>query len=176
MKLTNWLRFTWDLKSYQAPAVALPPHYVIRRAARNEEDIVRKTTFSAFSLDSDWSDSLSRIWPALNEQIGEAFDSKEPKSLVLTHGSRVIGATIFSIDPAAENQLISGPCILVEYRNRGLGTQLLAAALTALREAGLEIVTGITKKNIPAAKFVYHKFGGKAVPSAKEPDTVTSYP
>ncbi len=174
MKLTNWLRFTWDLKSFEAPQLDLPTHYVIRRALRAEEETVRKTIFSAFSLDSDWSDTLSRIWPALNEQITEAFSTKEPKCLVLTHGTRVIGAAILSIDLEAENQILSGPCILVEYRNRGLGSKLLAASLDLLREAGLEKANGLTKKGIPAGKFVYRKFGGQGTPSESEPDLVTS--
>jgi hypothetical protein len=174
MKLTNWLKFIWDLKIYVAPPTELPSQYVIRRAIRSEEEVVRKALFSAFSLDSDWSDALNRIWPTMNEQIGDTFGSKEPKCLVMTHGTRVIGASLLTIDSSAPYQLISGPCILVEYRNRGLGTQLLAASLTFLKEAGQDIVCGVTKKNIPAAKFVYHKFGSRAEPMDNEPDLVAS--
>ena len=174
MKLNNWLKFIWDLKTFEAPKSDLPSHYVIRKAARNEEEVVRKAIFSAFSLDSDWSDSLNRIWPTLNGQIGEVFNVKEPKCLVLTHGTRVIGASILSTDVEAANQVVSGPCILVEYRNRGLGTQLLAASLALLNEAGLEIVSGITKKNIPAAKFVYHKFGGRSEVCENEPALIST--
>lgn len=174
MKLTNWTKFLWDLRNFDAPKSDLPSHYVIRRAARNEEEVVRKAIFSAFSLDSDWSDSLNRIWPTLNEQIGETFNAKEPKCLVLTHGTRIIGASILSTDPEATYQVVSGPCILVEYRNRGLGTVLLAASLTFLREAGLDYAGGITKKNIPAAKFVYHKFGGRGEPYESETELVAS--
>lgn len=174
MKLTNWLKFIWDLKSFEAPKADLPSYYAIRRAARNEEEVVRKAIFSAFSLDSDWSDSLNRIWPTLNEQIGDIFNSKEPKCLVMTHGTRIIGASLLSTDSNASNQVISGPCILVEYRNRGLGSKLLAASLSFLKEAGLEVVSGITKKSIPAAKFVYHKFGSRSEPLESEPDLVAS--
>ncbi|HEX8371451.1 MAG TPA: GNAT family N-acetyltransferase [Chthoniobacterales bacterium] len=172
MKLTNWLKFIWDLRTFEAPETSLPSQYVIRRAVRSEEEAVRKAIFSAFSLDSDWSDSLNRIWPTLNEQIGDTFNAKEPKCLVLTHGTRVIGASILSLDSDAANQVVSGPCILVEYRNRGLGTQLLAASLAFLRESGLETASGITKKSIPAAKFVYHKFGGRSEPCENEPELV----
>lgn len=174
MKLDNWLKFLWDLRAFEAPATELPSHYVIRRAARNEEEIVSKAIFSAFSLDSDWSDSLNRIWPTLSEQIVDAFKSKDPKCLVLTHGTRVIGASLLSTEPDAAYQVVSGPCILVEYRNRGLGSILLASSLTLLREAGLETAVGITKKTIPAAKFVYHKFGGRSEPYETEPDLVAS--
>lgn len=174
MKLTNWLKFVWDLRDFDAPVTDLPPHYSIRRAVRTEEEVVRKTIFSAFSLDSDWGDWLSRIWPKLSEQIGETFNSKEPKCLVLTHGTRIIGASILSTDMEATKQVVSGPCILVEYRNRGMGTQLLAASLSFLHEAGLEDVSGITKKNIPASKFVYHKFGGRSELCENEAELVAS--
>lgn len=173
MKLTNWLKFVWDLKNFTAPESTLQEYYVIRRANRNEEEATRKAIFSAFSQDSDWSDLFNRIRPSLQEQIGEAFDGKEPKCLVLTHGTRIIGASVFTLEPDAPNQLVSGPCILVEYRNRGLGSTLLAATLAHLQEEGLETVAGVTKKNIPAAKFVYHKFGGQSEP-CEIPSLVTS--
>lgn len=174
MKLTNWVRFTWDLRAFEAPQSDLPSHYIVRRALRTEEEVVRKAVFSAFSLDSDWSDSLNRIWPTLNEQLENTFKSKEPKCLVLTHGTRVIGASVLSTETDAIYQFISGPCILVEYRNRGLGTVLLAASLSMLKENGLDSATGITKKSIPAAKFVYHKFGGVSESYESEPDMVVS--
>jgi hypothetical protein len=173
MKLTNWLRFVWDVRTFEAPKPDLPAHYVVRRAARSEEEVVRKAIFSAFSLDSDWSDSLNRMWPVLNESIETCFKAKEPTCLVLTHGTRIIGASLLSTDPEAAYQVVSGPCILVEYRNRGLGTVMLAASLSFLREAGLETACGITKKSIPAAKFVYHKFGGRGEACENESELAT---
>jgi len=164
MNLTSWLKFVWDVRNFQAPPHDLPAHYAVRRAVRSEEEIVRKAIFSTFSLDSDWNDSFNIIWPTLNTQIGETFDAKEPKSLVLTHGTRIIGASILAAEADAEISIVSGPCILAEYRNRGLGTALLAASLAFLSESGLETACAITKKNITVSKFVYPKLGGKSEP------------
>lgn len=172
MKLLSWLRFAWDLKTLDATPVPLASHYAIRRAMRNEQEIVRKTIFSAFSLDSDWSDSLNRVWGQIDEGISGAFEGKETRCLVLTHGTRIIGASTLSTNSSDPLQLLSGPCILVEYRNRGLGTALLAASLRFLADAGLDTAIARTKKTVPAAKFVYPKFGGKAEPCDMEPDLV----
>jgi len=57
--------------------------------------------------------------------------------LALRHGSRIIGASVISTEAEADMHLIPGPCISMEYRNRGFGTRLLEAALSRLREAGL---------------------------------------
>jgi len=164
MKLIGWSQFSWNLKSLDGPAKPLGANYGIRKAARGESEAVRKVIFSAFSLDSDWSDSLNRVWPLIEQQTEAAFAPKEPHCLVLTHGVRIIGASTVSFAPDDVRQILSGPCVLVEYRNRGLGSALLLATLQLLAGEGLDRAVGVTKKNIPAAKFVYPKFGGTVEP------------
>lgn len=161
MKLLSWLRFEWDLRNLDLGPVELARHYSIRRAIREEEGIVRRTIQSAFSLDADWSDVMKRIWHSIDEDISRAFDSRDARCLVLTHGSRIIGASTLSTSPADLVHLLSGPCILIEYRNRGHGTALLAESLRYLGASGLETAVGLTRKNMPAGKFVYPKFGGR---------------
>jgi hypothetical protein len=51
---------------------------------------------------------------------------------------------------------------------------LLFQSLSALREAGFETARGITKSNVPAAKFVYTKFNSVAEPCDFEPVLVRS--
>ena len=76
----------------------------------------------------------------------------------------MIGASILIPDAAAGNHLTPGPCVLMEYRNRGLGTTLLEESLRQLRAAGLSRAAGLTKNNAPAAKFLYPKFDGVVTP------------
>src|SRR5437660_6752899 len=57
--------------------------------------------------------------------IAAAFDSESVNWLALQHGARIVGGTLLMTDPGAPAQLLLGPCILMEYRNRGLGTLLL---------------------------------------------------
>ncbi|HEY5895869.1 MAG TPA: GNAT family N-acetyltransferase [Chthoniobacterales bacterium] len=168
MKLLSWLRFEWDLRNLDFGPVELARHYSIRRAIREEEGVVRKTIQSAFLLDADWSDVLKRIWHGIDEDISKAFDSRDAQCLVLTHGSRIIGASIVSPIPTDMLHLLSGPCILVEYRNRGFGTALLAASLRHLAAAGMDTAAGMTRKSMPAGKFVYPKFGSRFSPASPE--------
>jgi GNAT superfamily N-acetyltransferase len=48
------------------------------------------------------------------------------------------------------------------FRNRGIGKYLLHASLSVLKESGLSLVTGMTRANTAAARYVYPKFGGKS--------------
>ena len=76
----------------------------------------------------------------------------------------MIGASILLPDPTAGNHLAPGPCVLMEYRNRGLGTALLVESLRQLRAAGLSRASGLAKNNAPVAKFLYPKFNGVVTP------------
>ena len=89
--------------------------------------------------------------------------------LTLRHGLRIIGAAILLPDAAAENHISPGPCVLLEYRNRGLGTALLGESLRQLREAGLSHAAARAKLNSPVAKFLYPKFNGTSSPYDPSP-------
>jgi hypothetical protein len=92
--------------------------------------------------------------------LDRAFASDTTTCLALRHGVRVIGAAVLSLDPAADNHLAPGPCILMEYRNRGFGTRLLESSLKLLREASVTHAIGVARENSPVAKFLYPKFHG----------------
>jgi N-acetylglutamate synthase-like GNAT family acetyltransferase len=105
----------------------------------------------------------------MEARMDEVFAHKVAPCLVVTHGTRVIGASPLDPNKEAECHLVSGPCVLNEYRNRGIGTELLFQSLSALREAGFETVRAITKSNVPVAKFVYTKFNSVSEPWEFEP-------
>jgi predicted GNAT family acetyltransferase len=86
----------------------------------------------------------------------------------------VIGASALTTNPDATNHLLTGPCILMEYRNRGLATALLAESLIALREANLTVAHALTKQNSPASQFVYPKFNSTSEPFEREPRLAAS--
>lgn len=174
MKLVRWTRFTWDLTKLQAEKGDLESRYHFRGATPEDEKAVRTVISSAFSLDMDWSDTLKSMRDHFEAQIDKVFTDKEVHCVVVTHGSRIIGASACDITKEAENHLLSGPCILSEYRNRGLGTHLLLRSLLSLREAGLTEARGVTKYNVPAAKFIYPKFNSVSTPYDFEPELVGS--
>jgi predicted N-acetyltransferase YhbS len=174
MKLVRWTRFTWDLSKLPAEGGLLEANYHIRPVTKEEEKTVRAVIASSFALDMNWSDTLKSMKDWLEQRLNEVFSHKVVPCLVVTHGSRVIGASPLDPNREAECHLVSGPCILNEYRNRGIGSELLYQSLHALREAGFETARGITKSNVPVAKFVYTKFNSKAEPWEFEPVLVRS--
>ena len=127
MKLSNWIRFTWDLTKLPQFEAALPEHY----------------------------------------EIGPATTTNT--CLALRHGLRIIGAAVISRDAEAEIHLSPGPCISMEYRNRGFGTRLLEQSLTRLREAGLKEAAGIAIEDAPVTKFLYREFNGTPAPHGFTP-------
>ncbi len=169
MKLVRWNRFTWDLANLPEEGSLLPAHYHIRPATKDEEKTVRAVIASSFALDMNWSDTLKIMKDWLGERLDEVFERKVAPCLVVTHGNRVIGASPLDPSPEADSHLISGPCILSEYRNRGIGTELLFQSLNALRDAGFEKAHAVTKNNVPVAKFVYTKFNSVVEPWEFEP-------
>ncbi len=166
MKLVHWMRFAWDLEKLgEPPPSKLPVNCVVRPASRRELDVVQAVIINSFSLDSDWAESYRRIRDRLAEQVQVAMEANENAAMVLAHGPRIIGASVYAADSSSEHHLVSGPCILLEYRNRGLGTDMLYRTLAALKHAGLKRVCAVTKRGVPADKFVYPKFGGEGEPA-----------
>lgn len=172
MKLVRWMRFTWDLSKLPPLKSEGDSHYPIRVATPDDEKSVRSVISSAYSLDMDWSDTLKSLRDHFEAQIDKVFTEKEVPCIVVQHGARIIGASSLDLNKEAENNLLSGPCVLNEYRNRGLGTTLLHRSLLLLRDAGLGRARGVTKYNVPAAKFIYPKFNSTSEQYDIEPELV----
>jgi predicted N-acetyltransferase YhbS len=162
MKLVRWKRFIWQLTKLPPLEPKLPAQYIVRAATREEGRAVAHVVQTAFSLDSTWSDTLNLFRERLDMQLDLAFQRETTPALVITHGPRIIAATVLNTDAAADSNLVSGPCVLVEYCNRGLGSALLHATLEQLREAGLTRAVAITKEGSIACKFLYPKFGSES--------------
>jgi GNAT superfamily N-acetyltransferase len=164
MKLSNWIRFTWDLSQLPAFENALPEHYEIGPATAEDEMELRKIISSSFVLDPMWSPELQEVTEKIQAWLDSAFASSDCMFLALRHGTRIIGASVLSTKQDADMHLIPGPCISTEYRNRGFGTRLLERALTQLREAGLTQAAGVAKESVPVSKFLYPKFNATSSP------------
>jgi GNAT superfamily N-acetyltransferase len=164
MKLVRWKRFTWDLSKLPPEHdVHLPSYYTVRSASRDEEKAVRSVIFTAFGSDSAWGDSFKQVQSFIESQLNTSFLHRTVPCLVITLGVRVIAASALNAGDDAHTHLISGPCVLSEYRNRGLGTALLHESLAYLKTAGLDRGHGICKEHVPASKFVYPKFGSTMI-------------
>ncbi len=159
MKLVRWKRYTWDLQTLPDFEPQIPSFYNIRSAGKDEEKAVHNVIITAFGLDTAWGDSFKQVSGFIESQLMTSFLHRAVPCLVVTHGSRIIAASALNVAEDAKSHLISGPCVLAEYRSRGLGSALLYESLAHLKTAGIEKAVGICKDNVPAGKFVYPKFG-----------------
>ena len=158
MKLVRWTRFTWDLSSLPPLAAELDRCYQIRSATREEESIVVALIHRAFTMDREWSDQYIVFRDRLQLQVHQAFEREHIPAIVILHGIRIVAASALSLEIAAETNLLSGPCVLPEYCNRGLGSALLHESLVQCAHAGLPRAHGVSKDNTLASRFVYSKF------------------
>lgn len=161
MRNEHWLRFTWQLGDLSESLPHLPKGYDISRATAEDGEELRQMVLRAFVLDPAWNAAIHEVTPLVNGWLDRGFASTDAVVLALRHGSRIIGASVVLNDN--DSNLAPGPCVLLEYRNRGFGTRLLAHALAAVRDSGSPIATAVTKSESPAARFLYTKFNGIAV-------------
>ena len=155
-----WIRFQWKTTTLPSPP-AFDSRLTIRNAMVAEQGSVLKVASLALAMNTDWHDATGEVQELLEGSVKKAFSSdKEPSCLIAAHGSRIIAVSVLDANAEATNHLISGPWVLAEYRNRGIGTALLWASLEQLGNRGITTIFGMTRKNSIAAQFVYPKFGG----------------
>jgi GNAT superfamily N-acetyltransferase len=156
-----WVRFTWQtnlLPEY-------PSSEMVRLATKEEAQKVTEVILHGLSMDPSWNDSLAKVEKHLREAIVRHFAKESPSCLVIPKGNRFIAASILDPEIDSQNHLLSGPVVLAEYRNRGIGSQLLHASLAELKEQGVSMVRGVTRSNSVSARHVYKKFGSISEPA-----------
>ena len=154
-------RFSWNLKELPQSAAEMPAPFTLRTAGEQEREEAISLVQSSYNLDPEWSGCASHIASTVLPDSIKAL-AKEPTCLFVLHGNRVIATSIYDPEPEAGGvHLISGPCVLIEYRSRGIGGALLGATLEALRERGVSEVIGQTRPKSASAKYLCTKFGGK---------------
>ena len=166
--MISWICFEWELASLELPVPSVPP-LVLRPAEKGEEETALEVLLTAFAMDTAWGDINRRLEEGMGRYVEEAFDRPDPSCIVALHGQRVIGASLLDANPDAGNHLLSGPMILHEYRNRGVGSGLLAASLIFLRDKGLTKARGVTRANSTVSRFVYPKFSSVQSPYNQDP-------
>ncbi|HEX3817615.1 MAG TPA: hypothetical protein VHW03_04940 [Chthoniobacterales bacterium] len=161
MKLAQWVRFSWDLEKLSPSAITLPEHYRIGLAPATDAKELRAVIARSFANDNSWGDAIHEVNAMIDGWLERVFQEENGAlCLALRHGLRIIGASILIPDAAEENNLAPGPCVLMEYRNRGLGSALLGESLCQLGAAGLTRVAARARENTLVAKFLYPKFEG----------------
>jgi GNAT superfamily N-acetyltransferase len=157
-------RFRWKLADATLATEELPHPYVLRAADKPELEEALRVVKASYNLDHEWSGCGKHIEEVVLPGVIKAFED-EAYGLFVQHGNRVIAASIYQPQPEDGIHLVTGPCVLIEYRNRGIGGALLAATLQALKAHGVNEAVGQTRPLTPSAKFLCIKFGGEALPT-----------
>ncbi len=112
MKIFHWARYCWNADTLGEPAPGkLPVNCVVRPAARRDLDAVQLVIENSFTLDTDWAEYYKRFRAGLAELVELAFEQSDSGCLVLAHGTRIIGASVYTLDPAGRRIISSqGPC------------------------------------------------------------------
>lgn len=169
MKLVRWMQFTWDLAKVPEAQGIIDPQFQIRPSTKEDLQTLQSVVTSSFYLDSGWNEISGRLNASFQKRFEELSKEGSVRALVMTHGKRVVGGSIYSCEEETSSHLITGPCLLQEYSNRGLGSALLHHNLLALKEAGLRKACAVTKWGTTAAKFVYSKFNSVSLAYQPEP-------
>ena len=167
-------QFRWNLTSLSTPVAEIAKPFTLRTAGEQELDDALRVLKASYDLDPEWSGCDKYVEQSVIAGAKRALASGG-ECLFVLHGNRVIAASVYHPEPAAgDMHLVSGPCVLIEYRSRGIGGSLLGATLEALRGRGLSEALGRTRPNGPSAKFLCSKFGGQplAAPATPAPAAV----
>ncbi len=154
-----WVLFSWNLLRAERQSAFPPEGLSLKIADRSDEREVQAVVSRAFSFDQQWAGAYKRIAEPLEQRIQQAFRHQTLPALALVHGSRIIAASCLSTDEGSATHLLSGPCVLPEYRSRGLASVLLAETLHQLQQAQLSVARAFCMEGTTASKFVYPKFG-----------------
>ena len=100
-------------------------------------------------MDTGWSDIQKTFATTILRNVRAGFAKDPPDCMVVRHGSRIIGYLVFGTRGDAPNHLTTGPCVLQEYRGRGLGSALLRGWLAACARRGLPAHTAWPARSQP---------------------------
>lgn len=169
MKLSVWVQYSWNLKTLPAETPKLASRYSAETATLEDRDLLLAAISRSMSMEPSWNDDLAARVKLAEEIIDTAFPAGEVAFVAIKHGARIIGATAIRDAGDKVSNLPLGVCVLNEYRCRGLGTFLLHEGLRRLRERGLDEARLVTRKGLPADRYLYRKFGGVQIELAGAP-------
>ena len=156
-----WIQYSWTLKSLPADAPHIASRYTAEAATLDDRPLLFAAISRSLSMEPAWSFDLGARVKLAEELVNTGFAAGEVAFVAIKHGARVIAASAIRDAGDKVSNLPLGVCVLNEYRCRGLGTYLLYESLRRLRDRGLEEARLVTKKGLPADRYLYKKFGGQ---------------
>jgi len=161
MRLSVWVQFTWSLKKLPAESPKLDARYSAEAAIPEDRALLLAAITRSLSMEPAWSDDLTARVRLAEGIIANEWPAGEVTFVTIKHGTRIIAASAIRDSGDKVSNLPLGVCVLNEYRCRGLGTYLLHESLRRLKERGLDEARLVTRKGLPADRFLYPKFGGE---------------
>jgi ribosomal protein S18 acetylase RimI-like enzyme len=163
MKGIRKVRFEWDLTKAPRQPATLPPKHEIKVLKEYDVEAIWEGMQKVFLNEKSWIIGLDGHLEELRKRMfPDGKPAVEMEILALVHGPRVVGVSALHPVAGEGPHLLSGVTVDYEYQRRGLGAALLQETLRHLAEKGLETAAVVTRETVPAAKFLYPKFGGKA--------------
>ena len=160
MNLSVWVQYAWKLKNLPAAAPSIATRYKAESATLDDRPLLFAAISRSLSMEPAWNIELGARVKLAEELINSSFPAGEVSFIAIKHGARVIAASAIRDTGDKVSNLPLGVCVLNEYRCRGLGSYLLYESLHRLRDRGLEEARLVTKKGLPADRYLYPKFGG----------------
>jgi GNAT superfamily N-acetyltransferase len=159
--------FRWDLSKFDYPSPSQAAELAVRFASESEIDSVVGVWYEGLGQEegSPWSNYLKNWTP---KSAGRWFlDSKKrlgAKMLVVEMDGRIVGINgIISERNSGKGRFFTGIVVSPSYRRRGIGSLLLHKTLSELKRENLRWAEVETIQGIPAAKYLYPKYGGTSI-------------
>jgi GNAT superfamily N-acetyltransferase len=159
--------FRWELATFNYLDPAQTADTRIRFASENEIGSAAELWYEGLCEEegSPWENYLKKWTPASAAKW--FLDSKKrlgAKMLVAEKEEKIIGINgIISERNSGKGRFFTGIVVSPSYRRQGIGSLLLHSTLATLKKEGLRWAEVETIQGIPAAKYLYPKYGGKSI-------------
>jgi len=159
--------FRWDLSKFDYLDPSQTAELRIRLASEKEIGSAAEVWHEGLGQEegSPWANYLKKWTPTSAEKW--FLDSRKRLGaqmvLVETEG-KIVGINgIISERNSSKGRFFTGIVVSPGHRKRGIGTLLLQKTLSDLKREGLRWADVETIQGIPAAKYLYPKYGGMNV-------------
>jgi GNAT superfamily N-acetyltransferase len=157
-----WVRHTWDLTNLRLPCVR-PSGYDFRPATAAERPFALQVILDAYASDPIWAPMMEGITRRMTERVEETFGRPDAAYMIAACSGIPIGLSGVATHHWTDQHLLTGICVVPEYRRRGVGRHLLAESLSWLRAQGLAQAQVYTVQGSLADQKVYRLFGSTRV-------------
>jgi len=159
--------FRWDLSKFNYPDPNQTAGIRVRFASEGEIGAAAEVWYEGLREEegSPWENYLKK-WTR-SSAARWFLDSKKrlgAKMLVAEKEEKIVGVNgIISERNSGKGRFFTGIVVAPNYRRQGIGSLLLHRTLLDLKKEGLRCAEVETIQGIPAAKYLYSKYGGETI-------------